>query len=315
MHRTSSVRVGHDPDKPLHEQQPVVVVVAGQPGAAKTRIADLVQAALNRRGDSALRRCPAWWQAAVEAHVRAMGVDAVVESAPADPDDFRAVSRADRASGHRIEVVALATAEALNQIGIVDRFLTEAAAGGGRYVAGDHHGRCAKAMLTTLAVIEAESLADGIAVMRRNGTVLYADELNREGNRRRRPGTDQVVRAERTRPWTAPETAVFRCEPAGEDRRLAVQRDSERAAAWSEPVRRTAQPTALGEAAQVLALPGMLGSVVGQVTGARGGSQDGPGPCGVAHQVPCGAHALSERLHRVVAARRCLRSGTAQWRA
>ncbi|MGW7164235.1 zeta toxin family protein [Streptomyces sp. NPDC054884] len=33
-------------------------------------------------------------------------------------------------------------------------------------------------------------------------------------------------------------------ELAGEDRRLAVQRDSERADAWSEPVRRTAQPTA-----------------------------------------------------------------------
>ncbi|MER6331306.1 zeta toxin family protein [Streptomyces sp. NPDC001034] len=264
---------GRDPYKPLHEQQPVVVVVAGQPGAGKTRIADLAQAALNRRGGSALRRRPAWWQAAVEPHVRAMGFDAVVESALADPDDFRAVSRADRASGHRIEVVALATAEALGQRGIEDRFLTEATAGGGRYVAWDHHDRCAKAMLTTLAVIEAERLADRIAVMRRNGTVLYANGLNHEGNRRRRPGADQVVRAERTRPWTAPETAVFRREPADEDRRLAVQSDSERAAVWSAPVRRTAQPTALGEAAQMLALPGMLGSVVGQVTGARGGPQ------------------------------------------
>ncbi|MFD7473232.1 zeta toxin family protein [Streptomyces sp. NPDC059837] len=56
-------------------------------------------------------------------------------------------------------------------------------------------------------------------------------------------------------PRTALETAVFRrdlartdrrvyTELAGEDRRLAVQRDSERAAAWSEPVRRNAQPTA-----------------------------------------------------------------------
>ncbi|MFM9700938.1 zeta toxin family protein [Streptomyces europaeiscabiei] len=60
---------------------------------------------------------------------------------------------------------------------------------------------------------------------------------------------------ERARPWTAPETAVFRralartdrrvhTELTDEDRRLAVQRDSERAAAWSDPVRRTAQPTA-----------------------------------------------------------------------
>ncbi|MFI1606986.1 zeta toxin family protein [Streptomyces griseofuscus] len=265
-----------------HQQQPVVVVVAGQPGAGKTRIADLVQAALDRRGGcvrvgrdlykpfhqqyaaalaadvrtagAVVRADTAWWQAAVEAHVRARGFDAVVESALADPDDFRTVSRSYRDSGHRIEVVALATPEALSQLGIVDRFLTEAAGGGGRYVAWDNHDRCAKAMLTTLAVIEAEHLADRITVVRRDGTVLYANELTGEGNWRRRLGADQAVHRERARPWTAPETAVFRrelvrtdrrvhSELAGEDRRLAVQRDSERAAAWSEPVRRIAQPT------------------------------------------------------------------------
>nr|WP_234438062.1 zeta toxin family protein [Streptomyces viridochromogenes] len=32
------------------QQRPVVVVVAGQPGAGKTRLADLVQAVLDRRG-------------------------------------------------------------------------------------------------------------------------------------------------------------------------------------------------------------------------------------------------------------------------
>ncbi|MET9175882.1 zeta toxin family protein [Streptomyces misionensis] len=268
----------------VRQRQPVVVVVAGQPGAGKTQIADLVQAALDRRGGSVrvgrdlykplhqhfaaalaadvrtagavVRADTAWWQAAVEAHVRARGFDAVVESALADPDDFRTVSRSYRSSGHRIEVVALATAEALSQIGIVDRFLTEAAAGGGRYVAWDNHDRCAKAMLTTLAVIEAERLADRITVVRRDGAVLYANELNNEGNWRRRPGADQAVRRERSRPWTAPETAVFRrelartdrrvhMELASEDRRLAVQRDSERAAAWSEPVRRIAEPTAV----------------------------------------------------------------------
>lgn len=61
------------------------------------------------------------------------------------------------------------------------------------------------------------------------------------------------MQRERSRPWTVPETAVFRSELAradrrvhtelvSEDRRLAVQRDTERAAAWSEPVRRIAQP-------------------------------------------------------------------------
>ncbi|MEU6444962.1 zeta toxin family protein [Streptomyces sp. NPDC047046] len=90
-----------------------MVVVAGQPGAGKTRIADLVQAVLDRRGGAvrvgqdlykpvhghyacalaaevrtagALPRPDTTrWQAAVEAHVREMGFDAVVESALADP--------------------------------------------------------------------------------------------------------------------------------------------------------------------------------------------------------------------------------------
>ncbi|MFF2518762.1 zeta toxin family protein [Streptomyces sp. NPDC058086] len=115
----------------------------------------------------------------------------------------------------------------------------------------ENHDTCAQGLLATLAVIEAEQLADRVTVLRRDGTVLYANELAPDGSWRHRPAADRVVRA---RPWTAPETAAFRrelartdrrvhTELAGEDRRLAVQRDSERAAAWSEPVRRTAQPT------------------------------------------------------------------------
>jgi hypothetical protein len=261
----------------VRQQRPVVVVVAGQPGAGKTQIADLVQAALDRRGGSVrvgrdlykpfhrryadalaadvrtagarVRPDTARWQAAVEAHVREQGFDAVVESALADPDDFRVSSTAYQAAGHRIEVVALATAEALSQMGIVDRFLT----GDGQYVSWENHDSCAKNMLSTLAVIEAEQLAHRVTVVRRGGIVLYTNELTAAGGWRRQPAAERVVRLDRSRLWTAPETAVFRRELArtdrrvhtelvSEDRRLAVQRDTERAAAWAEPVRRIAQP-------------------------------------------------------------------------
>jgi hypothetical protein len=261
----------------VRQQRPVVLVVAGQPGAGKTPIADLVQAVLDRRGGAVrigqdlyksahrhytnlltadartagmlIRPDTVRWQAAVEAHVRDERFDAVVESALADPDHFRASSLAYRAAGHRVEVVAVATTEALSQLGILDRFLTE-----GRYVSWENHDTCSKDMLATLAVIEAGRLADRITVVRRDGTVLYANELSAEGAWRRRPAAAQTVRVERLRPWSAPETAVFRrglaiadrrvhTELAGTDQRLAVQRDGERAAAWSEPVRRIAQPT------------------------------------------------------------------------
>lgn len=261
------------------QPRPVVVVVAGQPGAGKTQIADLIQAALDRRGGcvrvgrdlykpvhrhypgllaadvrtagALVRPDTVRWQAAVEAHVRVRGFDAVVESSLADPDDFRASSHAYRAAGHRIEVVAVATAEALSQQGITDRLLTD----GGWYVSWENHDTCAKGMLSTLAVIEAEQLADHVTVVRRDATPLYINELTPERRWRHRTAAERAARKERLRPWSAPETAVFRralartdrrvhTELADEDLRLAVQRDSERAAAWSEPVRRIAQPIA-----------------------------------------------------------------------
>lgn len=262
------------------QDRPVVVIVGGQPGAGKTQVADLVQAVLDRRGGAVrigsdlykaahqhytellavdvrtagvkVRTDTRRWQAAVEEYVRIHGFDAVVESALADPAEFRTSAAAYRQAGSRIEVVAVATPEALSQLGILDRFLSEAIDGGGRYVSWENHDACAKQMLATLAVIEAEQLADRITVVRRDGTVLYDNELA-DGTWRRRPAAEKAVAYERSRPWTARETAVFRRELARtdqrlhrelhcEDRRLAVQRDAERAAALAEPVRRIAQP-------------------------------------------------------------------------
>lgn len=145
--------------------------------------------------------------------------------------------------------MVVATAEAWSQLGVVERFLTEP-----RYVSWDNHDSCAREMLRTLAVIEAEHLADRITVVRRDGTVLYSNELVDGVWRRQRLAADQAVTAEWSRWWSAQETAVFRRELAQTDRRLhhevrcedrllAVQRDTERAAALAEPVRRIAQPS------------------------------------------------------------------------
>ncbi|MDX3319780.1 zeta toxin family protein [Streptomyces sp. ME03-5684b] len=120
----------------------------------------------------------------------------------------------------------------------MDRFLTEAAAGGGRYVPWENHDACATKMLDTLAVIEAEQLADRVTVVRRDGTVLYSNERTAGGGWRGRCAASQAVLGERSRSWTAPETAVFRRELARADRRV----HTELVAAWSEPVRRVAQP-------------------------------------------------------------------------
>ncbi|WP_432128078.1 zeta toxin family protein [Streptomyces sp. bgisy082] len=262
------------------QEHPVVVVVAGQPGAGKTTFADLVQAALTRRG-GAVRVCrdlyknahraygtflaadirtagvrvrpdTSRWQAGVEEYVRACRFDAVVESALADAGEFRVSSAAYRRSGHRIEVVVVATAEAWSQLGTLDRLLDAAAAGeDARYVGWDNLDTCMAGLPVTLAVVEAEQLADRVTVVRRDGTVLYDNELV-GGVWRRRVAADRAVTYELRRPWNAPETAVFHQALARaevrvhrdlpEDERLAVHRDARRAAALAEPVRRIAQP-------------------------------------------------------------------------
>lgn len=108
------------------------------------------------------------WQADVEDHVREQGFDAVVESALADPQEFRADARAYRRSGHRIEIVALATAQAWSQLGVLDRFVEQVTATGtARYVSWDNHDACAAGLIQALAVIEAEQLADRVTVVRR----------------------------------------------------------------------------------------------------------------------------------------------------
>ncbi|MFF6888634.1 zeta toxin family protein [Streptomyces sp. NPDC012421] len=259
------------------QDRPVVVFVVGQPGAGKTEAADLVHAALNRRGGAvrvgrdlyksahprytellgsdvrvagaAVRPDTAGWQDAVEQLVRAQGFDAVVESALADADEARAASAAYRRSGYRIEFVVVATSEAWAQLGVLDRFL----AGGLRYVSWENQDSCAQGLLDTLAVVEEERLADRMTVVRRGVEPLYDNELTPEGTWIRPTGAAATTRAERLRPWSAPQTRTFhraltRAEvqihderlPA--DARLAVSRDAERAAAAAEPVRRIAHP-------------------------------------------------------------------------
>ncbi len=259
------------------QDKPVVVVVSGPSGAGKTEVGDLVQAALDRRGGAVRvgrdlykpvhRHYPALleadvrtagvrvrpdtirWQAEVEEYVRAHRLDAVVESALASEDEFRTLSAAYRSSGHRIEVVAVATAEALAQLGVLDRFL----AGELRYVSWENQDTCTQGMLVTLGVIEAERLADRVCVVRRGLEPLYDNELTREGAWARPAAAAETARIEQLRPWNARQTRVFRREltraevlvhderlPA--DARLAVSRDSERAAAAAESVRRIAHP-------------------------------------------------------------------------
>lgn len=262
------------------QQRPVVIFVAGQPGAGKSHLADLLHSVLDHRGGAVrigsdlYKIChPAYealltaddrsagvqvrydtlkWQVAVEQHTRRNAFDAVVETALACPSQFREAAAAYRGAGYHVDVAVLATPEALSQLGVLERYLLQVRASGtGRYVPWDNHDSVASRLMETLQVIEVEKLADRVLVLRRGLELLYSNRLV-NGVWSGPLEAARAVHAERARPWTAKETARFRMqlsrtehhlhhERVSSERRLAAVQVMERAFALSEQVRRTAQ--------------------------------------------------------------------------
>ncbi|MFE0580201.1 zeta toxin family protein [Streptomyces sp. NPDC058874] len=265
------------------QDRPVVVIVAGPGGSGKSELCDLLLTVLDRRGGAVLigrdlykRAHPHYaglmrsddrtagvrirpdvmrWQAEVEEYARGRRFDVVLEEPLPDLEEARARARSYRAAGYRVELVALATAEATAQLSGLDRYLAQVAEEGvGRYISWGNFDRCARNLPLFLQAVEAERLADQVLVVRRGLHVLYLNELTADGTSWREPtGAAEALTGEWGRPWTAPETWRFRRHltameqrlhplALAPERRLAVSGGLERAFALAEPVRRRAQP-------------------------------------------------------------------------
>ena len=255
------------------QERPVVVFVAGQAGAGKTVVVDLVHAALAGRGGAVrvdrdlyktlhphyrrllaedvrtagvrVREDTYQWAAQVEDLVRKGRYDAVVEAPLGRPEQFLAEIDAYRRSGYRVEIVALAVPEALSALGVLDRYLRLAEQGRPRFVSWDNHDACAAALPATLEVVEAEGLADRITIVRRSTQTaleaVYDNEAGPDGRWMRPAGAAKAVLAERRRPWDAAQTSRFRRDLAAAERRVGDPRLPED---WALAVRRDAEHAA-----------------------------------------------------------------------
>ena len=194
--------------------RPRLIIVAGQTGAGKTRITEIAKTRLQLRGVDAadhrpgfidinmddfnphhpeystwlledLERAAArvrpdgerWWNRAQEYAIE-NGNDVLLESAMATPEEFEDIARRFRAQGYRVEVIGAAVPRAWSLLGLVSRYWREVlAAGRGRWVDTTVHDRTYDGVVRGLRAVDQEGLVDQIELFRRDGTVVYLNEM------------------------------------------------------------------------------------------------------------------------------------------
>jgi hypothetical protein len=218
--------------------RPVVVFVAGQPGAGKTRTTETVVAGFAVRGSAIVvnsdfykpyhpryqelletddRTAAAYtsldgrrWMAQAEAYLLRRRVNTVIETTMRDPGDFVEPADLFRGAGYRVEVAILAVPAALSRLGIVARYHQQVqAAGHGRLTERTNHDACYAGVVRTAEHLDARALAHSVAVYRRGNHLLYSNTLTPTGTWQRPPVTVAAVTAERTRLWSTAEANDF----------------------------------------------------------------------------------------------------------
>ncbi|GGN64178.1 ATP/GTP-binding protein [Streptomyces kronopolitis] len=217
------------------QERPVAVYVVGQPGAGKTRAAQMVRRtlrdAVHLRGDDfkfhhpdylqLLREEPRTaseriradyraWQAQAEAYVRERRGDVVIETTPTSAAGFLAGASLYRQAGYRVELVVLAVRAADSRQGTAARYATLSGRGvPARFTTATGHDSCYAVLPEVVAMTEQLAAVDEVLVMRRDAHPLYRNTLDGQGRWARRPAAALALAAEWARPYTAEEAARF----------------------------------------------------------------------------------------------------------
>ncbi len=224
----------------VRQERPVVVYVAGQPGAGKTRAAHLVQRSLDRpvhlagdyfkalhpdygqllrtdprRASEPIRTDYRAWQTQAEAWVRERSGNLVIETTPSDPVRFAEQAQIFRRAGYRVELVVLAVRAADSRQGTAHRYARASQRGvPARFTTVAGHDAHYRVLPDVVAAAEESAAVDRVTVMRRDFTALYRSRPA-DGQRPRRRAAALALLAEQARSYTEQEAGAF----------WAVQRD------------------------------------------------------------------------------------------
>jgi predicted kinase len=212
--------------------EPTATILGGTPGTGKSSVARellAINLAAKISSDRVSKLHPKWHQllrdddsragfyarpdavswvssALEEAAQRRLPV--LIDTALADPDRARDISRMFRAQGYSVHFAIVGGPAAFSQIGVLNRHYTDRQIqGGARFV--DHPDGLFDGVRSSTRAIESDTLGESITVYRRTAETLYRNELEGAGTWRYAPGAEAALLAERTRPWTAAESQWF----------------------------------------------------------------------------------------------------------
>jgi UDP-N-acetylglucosamine kinase len=243
----------------VSQEKPVVVFVAAQPGAGKTRTTATIKDQLDQRGGAIVVNSDFYkpyhpeysrllatddrnaapytsmdgrrWMALAEQYLIEHRVDTIIETTMRDPGDFAEPAAMFRAAGYRVEAAIMAVPEPLSRLGIVHRYHEQVQQlGHGRLTARSNHDASYQGVMAAAETIDRDRIVDVATVYRRGNVQLAINYLDPDGqwhwpNR----SIAQSIDTERRRAWTPGEIKVF-AETVG---RLAAEMGPE----WHDELR------------------------------------------------------------------------------
>ncbi|MFF8289080.1 zeta toxin family protein [Streptomyces sp. NPDC016309] len=221
------------------QETPTVVFLVGQPGAGKSKVTEMVAAALNQHGgfadiDSDLYKPyhPAYdelmaqddtlmaaytradgraWMVQAEEYVRTHGLHAIIQETSQNAQAVEDKMRAYRQSGSRIEGLFMGVPKALSDQGILNRYVEQLAdRGQGRLTVQANADESFDGTLDLADRVDRSALVDLASVYRRGESKpRYTNSLDSSGQWTAPPALRDGVGPERIRPLAAAESKGF----------------------------------------------------------------------------------------------------------